>query len=487
LPEVEEEPEEEVEDEEEAEPVEEEEEAEEAEDEEEEQESEEDKIAREEAEATASRKKELRAMYLDDLKAVATKAGLEVCAKLAMLDEILKHEAQQRADLRARKALVREVLISKKDEFEALALPELKQECVAHGITGQLTKQARIEALIKQWQEDEGVDKALAQKAHEKRESDLLAMDKPTLNGLCEAVEINPVVKELVVERIVRIEHKAGRFAKPSSEMKKLPEEDVQKAPKKADIVDALLANEENRKRGKELRRQEEELAENKKRELRALTMDELKKQLTKHKLDSCGKKEELVEALFLVRSQEDSVLARKAEFKSLGAEKLKALLELNEIDVAKGTKADSMVELFLSQEEKVREAARAYEVKVADSFLKQKEELESKSTAELKELCTSKNLKPGVGKEMHVERLLEHIKENGLPETEKLIALQARNSRYAELISMEMTALLKLANSMEIDILVKEVMVERVMAHEEEHGPIVIASGPAKKKARKA
>jgi len=454
---------------------------------EEEEESEEDRVSREEKEATALRKKELKSMYLDDLKAVATKAGLELSKKEVMLEEILKHEAQKRADVRERKATVREVLTAKKEELEALALPELNQECASLGITGRLTKQARIEMVIKQWQEDDGVDKALAKKAHERRESELSAMDKPTLSGLCEAAGIDPFVKELVVDRVVRVDEKAGHFARPSCEMKKLPEEDAQKAPKKADMVDALLANEENRKREKELKKQQDEIAENKKRELRAMTMDELKKQLTKHKLDASGKKEELVEALFLVKAQEDALVARKAELKSLGADKLKALMELNEIDVGKGTKADGMVELFLAKEAKIREIACAYEVKVDEAFIKQKVALETKSTAELKEMCVSRNLKPGVGKDAHVERLVEHLKENGLPETEKLLTVQARNERYAELMKMDASALLQLANGMEIDTLVKEVMVERVMAYEEKCGPIVMESGRPKKKARKA
>jgi hypothetical protein len=404
-----------------------------------------------------------------------------------MLEEILKHESQKRAEVRERKAQVREVLTAKKQELESLALPELKQECTSFGITGQLTKVARIEMIIKQWQENDGVDKALAKQARDRRESELFAMDKPTLSGLCEAAGIDPFVKELVVERVVRVEEKAGHFARPSCEMKKLPEEDAQKAPKKTDMVDALLAMEENRKREKELRKQEEEVAENKKRELRAMTMDDLKKQLSKNKLDTTGKKEELVEALFLVKAQEDAVVARKAELKSLGADKLKGLLELNEIDVGKGLRADGMVELFLAKEEKIREIARAYEVKVADAFVKQKEALETKSTAELKEMCASRNLKPGVGKEAHVERLVEHLKENGLPETEKQIAVQARDGRYAELMKMDASALLQLADGMEIDTLVKEVMVERVMTHEEDCGPIVMASGRPKKRARKA
>jgi len=190
---------------------------------------------------------------------------------------------------------------------------------------------------------------------------------------------------------------------------------------------------------------------------------------------------------LFLVKTQEDASVARKTDLKSLGADKLKSLLELNEIDVGKGTRADGLVELFLAKEEKIREIARVYEVKVADAFVKQKQALDTKSTAELKEMCASHNLKPGVGKDVHVERLVEHLKENGLPETEKLIAVQARNERYAELMKMDASALLQLADSMEIDTLVKEVMVERVMAHEEECGPIVMASGRPKKKARKA
>lgn len=461
--------------------------AEDAQEEEEDEESEEDKLAREEQEATASRKKELKGMYLDDLKAVATKAGLEICKKEVMLDTILKHEAKARFALRERKAQVRQVLVSKKEELEALGLPELKQECASLGITGQLSKPARIEMIIKQWQEEEGVDKALAKIALDKRESELTAMEKPVLSGLCEAAGIDPFVKELIVERVVRVEHKAGRFARPSSEMRKLPDEDAQKAPKKADIVDALLANEENRKKEKELRRQEEELAESKKRELRAMTMEELKKQLTKHKLDATGKKEELVEALYLVRAQEDGVVARKAELKALGTDKLKALLELNEIDAGKGNKAAEMVELFLAREKDVREAARSYELKVAEAFIAQKQDLETKSTADLKEMCTSKGVKPGVGKEAHVERLIEELKENGLPDTENMIAKQARSARYSALMAMDQSALLQLSDDMEINTLVKEVMVERVMAHEEEFGPVVVEGGRAKKKARKA
>merc|ERR1711865_791116 len=65
--------------------------------------------------------------------------------KEIMLDSILMHEANARATLRERKAHVRQVVVSKKEELEALGLPELQQECSSLGITGRLTKQARIE------------------------------------------------------------------------------------------------------------------------------------------------------------------------------------------------------------------------------------------------------------------------------------------------------------------------------------------------------
>lgn len=457
-----------------------------AEEEEEEEETEEDRVAREEQETAAARKKELKAMSADDLKTVASGKGLEICKKDLMLEIILKHEAQERANVREQKAQVRQVLVSKKEELEAMGMPELRDACVSYGITGQLTKQLRVEAVIKRWQEDDGVDKALTKIAYDKRRGGLELMQNSDLRSLCESVDINPFVKELIVERVVRAENRAGHFARPASEVKMVPDDEAPKTAKKTDMVDALLANEVQRKKEKELKRQEEEVAENRRKDLRAMSVDELKKQLTSKGLDAAGKKDELMDAVFNLRSREEAALAKKADLKAYGIVKLMAILQLNQIDAGK-SKINEVVDLLLEHEEKVHENSRVYECKVVELLAKQKEELESKPTAELKEMCTAKGLKSGVGKDVHVERLLEDAKLNGLADVEKVLALNARNVRKEELSAMDTAALLQLADSMAVDTLVKEVMVERVLAHELEVGPIVFASGPAAKKSRKA
>jgi len=399
---------------------------------------------------------------------------------------ILKHEAQERSAIREQKALVRQVLVAKKEELEALGMPELREACAYYGITGQLTKQVRVETVIKRWQEDDGVDKALAKIAYDKRQGGLEMMQNSELRTLCESVDINPFVKELVVERIVRAEHKTGHFARPASEVKMVLDDDAPKTAKKIDMVDALLANEVQRKKEKELKKQEEATAENTRKELRAMSVDELKKQLTSKDVDATGKKDELVDALFALRAREEAALTKKSELKAHGIDKLRAILDLNQIDAGK-SKINEMVELLLVHEEKVLETSRLYEGKILEVLAKQKDELEAKSTAELKEMCSTRGVKPGVGKEVHVERLLEEAKLSGLADVEKIIASQARDARKEELAAMDTVALLQLADTMSINTLVKEVMVERVLAHESEFGPIVVASGPATKKLRRA
>lgn len=265
-----------------------------------------------------------------------------------------------------------------------------------------------------------------------------------------------------------------------------VPDDEAPKTAKKIDMVDAMLANEEKRKKEKELKKQEEEAADNTRKELRAMSVDDLKKQLTSKGLEAAGKKDELIDAVFNLRTRDEAASAKKAELKAYGIEKLRAILELNQIDAGK-SKINDVVDLLLQHEEKVHENARLYEAKVVEVLAKQKEELDGKSAAELKEMCAAKGLKSGVGKDVHVERLLEEAKLSGLADVEKVLAMQARTARKEELAAMDTAALLQLADNMEIDTLVKEVMVERVLAHESEVGPIVVASGPPTKKSRKA
>merc|ERR1719454_2809472 len=113
---------------------------------------------------------------------------------------------------------------------------------------------------------------------------------------------------------------------------------------------------------------------------------------------------------------------------------------------------------------------------------MKVKEDMESKTPAELKDLC-AKGLKPGLAAAERVERLVEAAKECG--EVDKMVATQNRDARRQELFAMDYDSLLKLCNATATDPLVKEVMVERLMAHESEFGRIQLDDEPKSKKAK--
>merc|ERR1711959_190657 len=99
-------------------------------------------------------------------------------------------------------------------------------------------------------------------------------------------------------------------------------EADAPKADKAGDMVDALLANEAHRKKEQELKQQQEDAAAQKRKELKCMSLDDLKKRLAKKALQADGnKKEDMVEALFIAGMQEDAANARKAALKSKSAQ----------------------------------------------------------------------------------------------------------------------------------------------------------------------
>jgi len=441
------------------------------EEEEEEEESEEDALKRREEEITAARKKELKAMPVGELKDLATGKGLEAGKKEDMVGALLTHEAEVRAAQRAHQAKIREVLVKKKEELEALSAPELKDLCAAAGTKGMLAKQARVELLLKQWQDNDGVDKAIAKMARDAREAELGAMDKETLRKLCIKSGVECFVKEVIVDRIVKQECAKGRFAKPRLEEDE--DEDVaqpaSKSGKKAqvgDMVEALLANEANRKREREQKKQEEDAAASKRKEFRAMSMEELKKLISAKGKEATGKKEDLVEAAFAISVQEDAAAAKKAKLKSMDIDKLKQRLASKGLPTGK---KEAMIATWLAHEAKIKEAAQAWEFKVGEVLEKKRAELEEKTASELKELCAAKSLKLGVGKQERVETLVEDAQTNG--EVDQIIAAMNMESRRDELLAMDKAVVLEIGEATEVDLLVKEVMVERMLLHEDEFG----------------
>merc|ERR1719498_1957988 len=123
-----------------------------------------------------------------------------------MIQAVLRLEAAERSKVRDHEAKLRAAVVSKQQELTSLSAPELKQLCTEKGIGGVLSKQARVEELLKQWQAEGGVEKALTKMAQDAREAELRSMDEQALKKLCDAGGVNAFVKEVMVERIVRSE-----------------------------------------------------------------------------------------------------------------------------------------------------------------------------------------------------------------------------------------------------------------------------------------
>lgn len=345
-----------------------------------------------------------------------------------------------------------------------------------------MSKQARVQLLLRRWQEEDGVDQALRQMAQDERRQALESMEKGALQELCERAGLDPFVTEVMADRISKRESEMGCYLRPGASGGKAGDASNDKEEKHVDLVAALLESEKTRKTEQQNKRKQEEAAANKRKELRAMTIDELKKAISKRGLETAGKKDEMVETLFRLCKQDEAVAARKVELKAL------SIQELKELAAAKGIPAggkEKTVEALLAHEEKLHEELRAFDAKASEISEQKKEELEGKTNNELKELCEAQALKVSGGKEERVARLLEHAQQSG--EIHGAVAKAARQVRRQALTSLPQEELVDLCAKLDVDPLVKEVMVERVLAHEAEHGKIeeADAKAPPAKKAR--
>jgi len=432
--------------------------------------SEEEKAKRREQEIVAERTKELKMMYMGDLKGIVTTAGLVTGkGKEEMIKAVLKHEAKGRAAAREQEAKIRSVVVVKKEELEGLSISQLGKLCDQKGIKCGRSKPERIQQLLVKWQEEDGVDKALAQRALEERHEELLDMDNATLHKLCNKAGLDPYVKEILVERISKQEFVTGRYSRAVVKKDDAPQS------KKVDMVDALLASESTRKKERELKAKQEEEVAKKKKDFRAMSVEDLKKAVEKKGLEAT-KKEEMIEALFEASVEEDRAVARKSELKKMGTSALKELVVSNGLETGS---VSSMVEAMLAHEAKRRKELRIFEAKVAEVVAQKKEQLDKKPLNALKEMCASKGLAVGGGKEDKVERLLEEAQHSG--EIDKVISTMMRNARQDELASLEKSALLTICENLGVDPFVKGVMAERILSYEEE------CEEPVTKKARKS
>merc|ERR1712113_215652 len=103
----------------------------------------------------------------------------------------------------AYEAKVREMTEQKKDEFEGLPLAELKKLLEAKGLKAGKGKAEGAMRLAEEAQKDGTITKKISQLTRLERKAQLLAMDKSAVLDLCSELEIDPILKDVVVQRII--------------------------------------------------------------------------------------------------------------------------------------------------------------------------------------------------------------------------------------------------------------------------------------------
>merc|ERR1712232_111716 len=270
----------------------------------------------------------------DQLKELIASYDLEPGNRKYMEEKIAAHEAKLRERKRAKDDEIRSVIVSKKEEFEGLSVPELKKACDDAGVKGFSSKADRVQELVKSWHQAGGVEKALQKIAEDHRHKALSDMDGAALLKLCKKAHIDPYVKEVMIARIVRKEHELGRFAKP------LPEEpEVPVANKKqgGSMVDQILAQEATHKEQMELNKQREEAAAKRIKELAGLPVDKLQKLAKKNGLVGSGLKNEIIKEIVHHDEQKAMADARRQELSAMGKE------ALSDLAISKGLKKGSI------------------------------------------------------------------------------------------------------------------------------------------------
>merc|ERR1711933_320497 len=132
--------------------------------------------------------------------------------------------------------------------------------------------------------------------------------------------------------------------------------------------------------------------------------------------------------------------------------QELKELLSRHGLDT--GSK-DQMIKMLLVYEAKCRENLKAFEAKIGVAVNQKKADLDTKTNGALKEMCTSKGLPVGGGKDDRIERLVEEAVKDG--ELDKVVSMDLRCKRKQELMSMDKSSVLTLCEKTGVDPALKD------------------------------
>merc|ERR1712080_732280 len=116
-----------------------------------------------------------------------------------MVGAVLKYEKRVQDEIRSYEAKVQDLTEQKKGEFDRMSLNDLKQLLVAKGLKAGVGKADRVQRLAEEAQKDGSIAKKVSQMTRVERKDQLLKMDKASVLDLCSEMEIDPLVKDIMV------------------------------------------------------------------------------------------------------------------------------------------------------------------------------------------------------------------------------------------------------------------------------------------------
>merc|ERR1711953_339353 len=161
--------------------------------------------------ATVARKNELMAISSEVMSKLLANRGLPTSkSKNVAVESLLTHEAEIQKKLKAYEAKMVSVVAKKGDELQKKTASELKELCLKSGLAAGVAKEDRVSRLLEAIQKDGELDGVVSKVLRDERKQSLEIMDKAALILLCESLEIDPLVKEVMIERLLSFEAESG-------------------------------------------------------------------------------------------------------------------------------------------------------------------------------------------------------------------------------------------------------------------------------------
>lgn len=123
--------------------------------------------------------------------------------KKEMVTSLVAFEAKARAHALAHEAKIRDVLSKMKKDYISMTNQELKDLCVSRGLKAGASKEDRVDRILIHARGNGEVERVLASMARDERRNELLGLDEKALMELCSKSGVNPLVKAIMVDRLL--------------------------------------------------------------------------------------------------------------------------------------------------------------------------------------------------------------------------------------------------------------------------------------------